>query len=630
MATRQNMPSAFRSSPEVHKCELFFLKLGSWNVRTLNETQLDMSLRGRGHHLVGELGRYDIDVCCLSETKWPGSGLTQIGEWQVAFSGSTVGLKKHGVGIAMSPRLKGCLLQTDNVSDRVMTAVFRMGSVKLHLVSVYAPTDDKSEEEKEQFYESVQICIDRVPSRDKVIIAGDFNAQLGGQDRHAWAGALGKFCLGNRATDNGTRLLSFCALNQLAVRNTFFQQKDIHLATWVGPSGLLANQIDHVLVRRQDAKHISNCRVFRGSDFESDHKLVRAQCKFSGRFQKVVKPPPRINVQLLESRGVKRAFDSQIQQAWNDAKSLGPQVQWEHFKCALQAAQRSLLTQPQAEQWRHTWLSDNTQQLIAQKKLAWETYVKEKKKIKAPIGHDGKKNKPSPKQKRNTGGPQGGVSTSPCEKMKDDESGACSLASEGLAQPAPHVGPPGTSRAHGDILRLSGGRSGAQHACNGPGAVPPLSQPRVALAWERYRAANNSARKAVQWDKRKHWVEEAAKLEELFKKGNIREAYKQNHLKTSDGKVQSMPEQMKKGDGELVKGVRENCQLKRDYFSELLNVDKGGAPDVSCIPQQPIADLNVSPPTLEETIQVIEQLKTQSWRDLLNSGRDLEIGRYGC
>ena len=266
MAACQFMPSAFKSPPGGKHIDKLTLKFGNWNVRTLNDTLSDLSPLGRADELIGELQRYGIDICCLSEVKWPGQGSVQVAEWEVAFSGSSQ--KRHGVGIAMSPSLKQCLCHVDSISDRLMIAVFQMGKIKLHVISVYAPTDDKEDIEKEVFYDSLQLCFAQVPVRDKVIIAGDFNAQLGGQARSTWLGILGKFCLGERVTDNGTRLLSFCAANELVVRNTFFEQKTIHLATWVGLSGHLQNQIDHVLVRRGDAKHVQRPGCSGGQNFK--------------------------------------------------------------------------------------------------------------------------------------------------------------------------------------------------------------------------------------------------------------------------------------------------------------------------------------------------------------------------
>lgn len=98
-----------------------------------------------------------------------------------------------------------------------------------------------------------------------LIIAGDFNAQLGAEHPADWQGSLGPFALKKqnlRTDDNSMRFFTFCIENGLVVRSTFFQHKTIHLATWTGPSGAHASQIDFLLMRRRDARYMSDCRVF--------------------------------------------------------------------------------------------------------------------------------------------------------------------------------------------------------------------------------------------------------------------------------------------------------------------------------------------------------------------------------
>ena len=41
------------------------------------------------------------------------------------------------------------------------------------LINAYAPTEDKIEEAKEQFYDDLQSIVDKVPKRDITIIFGD-------------------------------------------------------------------------------------------------------------------------------------------------------------------------------------------------------------------------------------------------------------------------------------------------------------------------------------------------------------------------------------------------------------------------------------------------------------------------
>ena len=47
------------------------------------------------------------------------------------------------------------------------------------LINIYAPTADKEDEIKEQFYDELQRTQDRVPKHDVIIIMGDMNAKIG-------------------------------------------------------------------------------------------------------------------------------------------------------------------------------------------------------------------------------------------------------------------------------------------------------------------------------------------------------------------------------------------------------------------------------------------------------------------
>ena len=135
-----------------------------------------------------------------------------------------------------------------------------------------------------------------------------------------------------------------------------------------------------------------------------------------------------------------------------------------------------------------------------------------------------------------------------------------------------------------------------------------------------YRNANNLARKAVLQDKRQHWRQIAAKLEILFKKGNLHEAYKQVHLQSDTaGQARKMPDNMRGADGHLVVGKYQNAQLKKEYFANLLNVKRAISPDFSMISPS-ISDVCVSdaPPSLEETREMVCRLKNHKASGICN------------
>ena len=67
---------------------------------------------------------------------------------------------------------------------------------------------------------------------------------------------------------------------------------------------------------------------------------------------------------------------------------------------------------------------------------------------------------------------------------------------------------------------------------------------------------------------------------------------------------------MKRADGSPAVGRQQNAQLKKEYFSDLLNVSRGVQPDVSSlvIPDH-TCTIDDSPPSLEDTQRMIDKLK---------------------
>ena len=123
MASHQNLqPFAFTPGNS-RKQSYLPLKIATWNVRTLNTGENGVD---KGDQLSSDLERYGIDLCCISEVRRPGSGISAVGKsWHLAYSGSRKGLRKYGVGIMMSTYAKSSLLDTQFLSDRLMKVVFK-------------------------------------------------------------------------------------------------------------------------------------------------------------------------------------------------------------------------------------------------------------------------------------------------------------------------------------------------------------------------------------------------------------------------------------------------------------------------------------------------------------------------
>ncbi|GAA55558.1 craniofacial development protein 2, partial [Clonorchis sinensis] len=126
------------------------------------------------------------------------------------------------------------------------------------------------------FYRRLSGLIRQVKTTDIVILAGDINAQVGrlsSLESHLG----GRFGVDASRTDNGDRHLQLCADHKLFPASTNLQHKRSHRVTCRPPT---ANQpwteLDYVAISHRWKITIQDCRSFWGTQFDSDHTMVRA------------------------------------------------------------------------------------------------------------------------------------------------------------------------------------------------------------------------------------------------------------------------------------------------------------------------------------------------------------------
>jgi exonuclease III len=68
------------------------------------------------------------------------------------------------------------------VSDRLSYIVLKCHWLHILVVNVHAPSEEKSEELKDSFYEELEEMFDQFPKYYMKILLGDVNAKLGRED----------------------------------------------------------------------------------------------------------------------------------------------------------------------------------------------------------------------------------------------------------------------------------------------------------------------------------------------------------------------------------------------------------------------------------------------------------------
>jgi endonuclease/exonuclease/phosphatase family metal-dependent hydrolase len=134
--------------------------------------------------------------------------------------------------------------------------------------------EDKSEMEKDQFYEQLERTYTQCPSYDIKIIIGDFNAKVGNE---SWARtAVGGHSLHDEINGNRVRLINFAVHQQMMIGEMLFPHNSIHKGTWRSPDGRTVNQIDHVLIDQRHRTNLFDVRRFRGANADTNHYLFIA------------------------------------------------------------------------------------------------------------------------------------------------------------------------------------------------------------------------------------------------------------------------------------------------------------------------------------------------------------------
>ena len=307
-------------------------RVGCLNANTMHRV-------GRTEIVTEEIKRYGLEITGLSETRWIGSGKTRIDGLTFVHSGKEDGTHERGVAIALSSRTENMLERYGCVSERIVWCRLKGRYTNVMVVQVYAPTEEKTDEEKDEFYGRLGEVVRSTKRHDMLLLMGDFNAKVGQEDG-TWRDVMGVFGVGNR-NNNGQRLLEFCAEHRLCVTNTIFKHKIEHKATWTSPDGVTRNLIDYIVVNKARRSSVLDTRVFRGCKVPTDHMLVVSKLRIKLKAQQNITLQKKYDVDRLKAEDVHARYQAAAGSrfaALMDREDMDAEEQWQSFKIATNDA----------------------------------------------------------------------------------------------------------------------------------------------------------------------------------------------------------------------------------------------------------------------------------------------------
>ncbi|XP_050456668.1 craniofacial development protein 2-like [Cataglyphis hispanica] len=338
LVTNRNMHKDHRGRKE-NKKQIWrksLLRCGCWNI---------MSWNGREQEILTEMEEHKIDICALSETKKKGKGDKSYPGYILKYSGP----EKHrrataGVGMLSKDKYKYSIEETSYTSEKIMRVTLDIGREKIHLISVYAPDSNKSEKEIDDFYETLQEEIDKIPEEHKILIMGDLNARIGNA---VVDGVKQRF---NEAhiNDNGEKLVAFCAQNRLRINNTYYDHKDQHKITWANTRSQ-TSMIDFIISNR--AVHPTQVVDVRSLS-SADDDTIKALYEWRLR-------------QKIRENGI--ADEDDVEDGWKKIKS--------HMTMAAEEALGKRRINKNADTQHKTWFTKEAKQLAKEKRKAYLNYL---------------------------------------------------------------------------------------------------------------------------------------------------------------------------------------------------------------------------------------------------------------
>ena len=314
-----------------------------------------------------ELSRYKVDIAALSETRLAGKDNSTEATYTFFWSGKAPQEKREaGVGFAIKtslvPKLKG---EPRALNDRLMTVELPLTNNRsVTLISVYAPTMQYSDEDKEKFYSELRAAIHEVPKKNKLIILGDFNARVGA-DWSAWEGVLGRHGVG-KCNSNGQLLLEMCMTFNLNITNTNFQLPLRNRTSWMHPRSKHWHLIDYILVRQEDRRDVRVTRSMCGADCWTDHRLVVSKLNLSVQPPKRPqgpKAPKKLDVSKLRNEATLGVLQSKLSEKLEgqslESSDIG--AAWQTFSDTVYSVSKEVLGAPTRK--HQDWFDDQNAEI---------------------------------------------------------------------------------------------------------------------------------------------------------------------------------------------------------------------------------------------------------------------------
>ena len=171
----------------------------------------------------------------------------------------------RGQTVAKTTRNVGIEMQFEDTFKR---------KIKLFVISTYIPCSDKkySDEDFNETLDELQTLIERCPKEAVLVIGGDFNSEIGtnNKDDDEKDEVTGIF-RNARQNTRGEKIRNFLSINNLISTATFFKKLNYNTHCAMNDLETPTRQIDHIIIQKKEKKRMIDCNTENSMGIKSDH-----------------------------------------------------------------------------------------------------------------------------------------------------------------------------------------------------------------------------------------------------------------------------------------------------------------------------------------------------------------------
>lgn len=327
-----------------------------------------------------------MEILIITETKKKGKGIMELENGHILlYSGvDKADRAAAGVGCILHRNIKNTLHKWEAVSERIITIELKAKEFTKTIIGVYGPNEDEKAENKNNFWEELSLVTET--ARGQIYVMGDFNGRVGKRDKN-YTTVIGKHGEDIR-NNNGKRLLDYCQVYNLIITNTFFEHKEIHKYTREEISRGEKSIIDYILIERDNRSIITDVRVRRGAEINSDHYLLLAKTKeklyrstINNNNLEKKKEYISIKSYKLKNKTLAKKYAKVVNQEleiWiKDNNKMSIEELWNSFKDSILKAATQVCGVYKANNHKRqtSWWSEEIKTQIKIKKEKWQRYL---------------------------------------------------------------------------------------------------------------------------------------------------------------------------------------------------------------------------------------------------------------